>query len=72
MAKSMSSASGIGGGGSLPLDNQVQVALAKKAQDLARQQGQAAISLLASAVQLQEQALPGGSGGLGQRLDVRG
>lgn len=72
MAKSMTS--GINPSGSFAanaaLGMQVQVALARRAQDVTKQQGQAAVAMLQAAVQLQEQFVS--SGPVGQHLDVRG
>ncbi len=48
---------------------QIGVAVAKKSLDAAKQQGQAAISLLESAVQVQQQSL---NPNVGRSLDVTG
>ncbi len=52
------------------LAHQVAVKVAGKAMDAARAQGDAAISLLEAAAEVQEQALSGLEPGKGQVLDV--
>lgn len=53
------------------LAQQVSVAVAKKSLDAAKAQGQAAISLLQAAVEVQQKTLPT-EPGKGARVDVRG
>jgi len=53
------------------LSSAVSVAVAVKSRDVAKAQGQAAVSLLESAVKLQNQ-VASVSSNLGNRLDVKG
>jgi putative motility protein YjfB-like len=52
------------------LAQQVSVKIAAKTLDAAKAQGEAAVSLLQAAAQLQDQALAGLEPGKGQALDV--
>lgn len=67
----ITSATSSGITGRLDLSSQVQVAVAVKARDVARNQGQAAVSLLESAALLQRQTLQSGAQTGPGRLDVR-
>lgn len=66
----IASATSSGVTGGLDLSSQVQVAVAVKARDIARNQGQAAVSLLESAALLQRHALQSGAQTGPGRLDV--
>jgi len=50
--------------------NQVSVAVAKKSLDSAKAQGEAVLSLLAAAVEVQQKSMP--EPGKGARIDVHG
>jgi hypothetical protein len=54
------------------LSSQIGTAVAVKAKNVAEQQGQAVLSLLQAAVDVQKQSVGGSPAHLGRTLDVRG
>lgn len=65
----MSDTSNIGG---VDLGSAVSMAMARKSLDVAREQGEAAVSLIEAAAEVQASANEAAASGVGRLVDVRG